>query len=125
MCIRDRDTNGYPWIRYSTVGDGNGSLKLAYWNGSAWEIQTIDSVSGFNLTTSLALDEQGNPHISYQKGGLRYAAWTGSNWQIQVVDNQGIVGAYNSLALDRAGRAHISYQDLDVYKRQASRFACL
>ncbi len=99
------DASGYPHISYY---DGWHTLKYAVWNGSSWDIETVDSGSH----TSLALDASGYAHISYYDAGdLKYAAWNGSSWDIQTVDSPGNVGYYTSLALDASGYPHISYED--------------
>jgi RHS repeat-associated protein len=71
---------------------------------------TVES-SSYPFSTSLKLDNQGNPHISYSSTGaghLKYAKWTGSSWDIQTVESA--AGAGNtSLALDSQGNPHISY----------------
>ena len=64
---------------------------------------------------SLALDSNGNPHISYydlSNSDLKYAKWTGSIWSIMTVDEIEDVGPYSSLALDPNGNPHISYYDV-------------
>jgi len=91
------DRNGYPHISYYA----NGDIKYAYWDGSDWRIQTIDS----GRYSSLALDTNDYPHISYCGAGLRYAYWDGSNWQIIPID---ISCSYTSLALDRNNHPHIT-----------------
>jgi hypothetical protein len=82
-------------------------LKYAWWNGTRWNMQTVDTGSGGR--TSLALDSNGYPCIAYSvDSGLKYAQWNGTCWNIQVVDS-GEVGSYPSLALGANGYAHISY----------------
>jgi PKD repeat protein/RNA polymerase subunit RPABC4/transcription elongation factor Spt4 len=103
-------SEGNPCISY---WDGVGYyLKYAEWTGTAWSIQTVDQSPGY---TSLALDNNDYPHISYAgqvyPGGMKYAKWTGTAWSIQTVDSTGDVGRYSSLALDNSGYAHISYYD--------------
>jgi hypothetical protein len=109
------DSSGNPHISYYDYS--NGDLKYAAWDGSSWQIETVDSgtsYQGVGLYPSLALDSSDNPHISYfdfTNGDLKYAAWDGSSWQIETVDSAGDVGLYTSLALDSSGNPHISYHD--------------
>ena len=103
------DADGHPRISYcgSPEGDWN-PLRYADWDGSAWNIETVDGVRA--AYTSLALDACGNPHVSYQDGdndALKYARWTGSAWSIETVDSAGWEDT--SLALDGDGHPHISY----------------
>jgi parallel beta-helix repeat protein/putative cofactor-binding repeat protein len=96
------------------VGTFNCYLKYAVSSDSGWEITTVDAGNGVGQDTSLALDSQGNPHISYYDGeneNLRYAWWNGSAWNIKVIDSVGDVGLGTSLALDTNDEAHISYYD--------------
>jgi hypothetical protein len=95
------------------IGCGDNYLS---WNGSGWSIQKIDlpaDSDDFFRGSSLALDSNGTPHMSYFFAswisyGLKYATWNGSNWVTQIVDSD---GDYPSVALDKAGNPHISYQD--------------
>jgi hypothetical protein len=111
------DSNGTVHISY--LDNTNRCLKYAKSSGSGWSIQTVDSVGNyvnqnwFNQT-SLALDANGYPHISYYNGlknNLGYAYWNSSVWLIQTPDSSPNVGLCSSLALDQNGRAHISYYD--------------
>jgi len=85
------DSSSNPHIVYpSNVGTG---LMYAFWVGSNWEIQAVDSSENFTLGYSMALDSNGYPHIAYHdasnpvdNNGLRYAFWAGSNWVTQIVD---------------------------------------
>ena len=79
--------------------------------GSAltWQIETVDPDRVWGEDTSLALDGDGNPGISYcGNGNLKYAAWNDSRWDIQTVDG-GVLDS--SLALDGAGRPRVAYLD--------------
>ena len=93
-----------------------------------WHITTVDSKGEIGRRTSLALDENGNPWISYHdssKGDLRCARWTGKAWEIKPVDygepgkhlweQKGDVGEYSSLAIDKNGIPRIYYYD-GIYK---------
>jgi hypothetical protein len=90
----------------------NYTLRYAYWNGSGWSIETIDSEGDLRIK-SLALDSNDWPHISYYdyiNGDLRYAYWNGTSWNIQIVESEGDVGWFNSIALSN-DLPHISYWD--------------
>ncbi len=76
-----------------------------------WKTIAID-VGGVN--SSLKLDAQGNPHISYYSNinqDLLLAEYIAGSWWLYPVDTQGAVGTYPSLVLDDAGEPHISYHD--------------
>src|SRR5512137_1042385 len=48
-----------------------------------WTIETVDSAGDVGWYTSLALDDAGNPRISYMDWGrvnLKYAAKNGGSW---------------------------------------------
>jgi len=91
-------------------------IKFARWTGSAWNIYPAVE-TGTSFFPSLALDKNGEPHISYfrddykRSGGLIYASWTGSAWSLQIVDPTNYMGKDNCLAFDNAGNPHISYYD--------------
>jgi hypothetical protein len=81
---------------------------------SKWTIQTVDSAAYAGKYTSLALDSQGNPHISYQDGqnnDLKYAQWTDAAWTTSTVYSNGVVGQWSSLALDTNNNPCISFPD--------------
>ena len=98
-----------PRISYFESNNSDGNLKYARWTGTSWNIQTVDSKGDVGYRTSLALDSDGNPHISYldkTNGDLKYASWSGTGWDIQVITQ---LSGDTSLALDSAGNPHISY----------------
>jgi hypothetical protein len=122
------DSNDNPHIIYYNSTDY--SLKYAAWTGNEWNVQIIDQEtiesSGRNQTgcPSLAVDSNGNPHISYYytftnqnlgdwESDLIYALWNGTGWQKQIIEKMGNVGSfdvYTSIALDSRDYPHICYQ---------------
>ncbi|MGD9127442.1 MAG: PEP-CTERM sorting domain-containing protein [Planctomycetia bacterium] len=91
------------------------TLEYAHYDGSDWTIQTVDTTGG--TFCSLALDDNGYPHISYSgySGGsyyyLKYAHYNGSSWSVQTIDTGKNTGRYSSIAIDSLGHPHISYFD--------------
>ena len=71
------DASGRPHISY--LDSTNKDLKYAFYDGSGWQIQTVDSAGEVGEHNSLALDASGQPHISYydgtfgDAGNLKYA----------------------------------------------------
>ena len=81
---------------------------------STWDIQTVDSEGDVGVYTSIALDSNNYPHISYSdntNSNLKYAKWNGTSWNVQTVDSAGNVGWHTSIALDNNNYPHISYYD--------------
>jgi len=130
FCSLALDSNDYPHIAYidetliwsrQNQGDSLANpiyMKYAYWNGTGWEIETVDTVGGTTLPekgyTSIAVDSDNNPHIAFIGGGfydddLEYAYKTGSTWTIQIVDDETKTIAFPSIALDSNDYPHISY----------------
>jgi hypothetical protein len=79
-----------------------------------WNIQTVDSDvnGGVGFGSSLVLDSNGNPRISFVDSQLRLkcAFWTGLGWQIQTIASN-VASWGTSLALDSNGNPHIIYRD--------------
>lgn len=79
--------------------------------------ETVVSSGVVGNYCSLALDAQGNPHVTFQdatQGLPRYGVKRDGIWTTEFFDftTFGLGGEYTSLALDAAGRPHISYYDV-------------
>jgi PKD repeat protein len=68
----------YGRISYYAYDQTSQGLKYAFQDASGWTTQTVDSGRDVGKYTSLALDGDGNPHISYfdDRGYLKYTRYT-------------------------------------------------
>jgi len=114
------DQDGCPHVGYhycSTAVLCDAELRYAYQaEGTGWVTQTVVSAGSSGGHLSLALDGDGQPHISYYSGGpdynLRYTyhdSLESGGWHFQVVDAEEGMGYDTSLALDPDGHVQISY----------------
>jgi len=106
------DSAGRPGLAY--FDGANADLKYAHFNGSSWDVQTVDSHFTTGYYPSIKYDAAGRPVIAYYyktSGDLRLAAYNGSSWNITTIDAKGDVGRYPSLALNPAtGRWAVAYE---------------
>jgi hypothetical protein len=107
-----------PHISYYDATKGN--LKYTRWTGNAWSMpvvidnggDTTTSTKYVGLYSSIAIDKNNNPHISYYDedlGNLKYARANSGIWTSSVVDSAGTVGLHSSLRVDKDLKVHISY----------------
>ena len=76
------DSTGKPRIAYVDYDSSLNIYRIKYaeWTGTAWNIFPVIDNAG-EASLSLALDQSGQPHISYWRndypptGGLIYASW--------------------------------------------------
>jgi subtilisin family serine protease len=122
---------GNPAISYHW---NNKSLKLAVWNGKAWQSQVVANAAA--LYSSLAYDPlTGNAAIAFCDDGnsdgaldtLKFARWTGTAWSVQVLETGGMgFGARASLAFAPDGSAavvHTSGGSVRVLRSNGSPWA--
>ncbi len=100
-------------LKTSTVtSPGSNKISSPRTRNNNWWLQTVDSNAGVGKYSSLALDSNNRPHLSYYhetNEELRYAYWNGTGWSVETADSNGSVGSHCSLALDSNNRPHISY----------------
>ncbi|MGQ9706589.1 MAG: hypothetical protein ACUVWP_06255 [bacterium] len=76
-----------------------------------WNIEVVDNTECVGDYSSIELDSNDHPHISYSEYGrnndhLRYAYFDGSKWNIYVVDSY---SGSSSISLDSNNLPHVSY----------------
>jgi hypothetical protein len=102
-------------IHISYIDSVNGLLKYAVKEDDAWNIQVADDSEFVGNFTSLALDRDGNPYISYtvdkrpNKPDLGLAKKVGDKWITELVDTAEIAGNYSSIVVDQHSNIYISY----------------
>jgi hypothetical protein len=143
------DNNDVPWISYNQDNsnellvasrDGGGSGSCA--TDTDWNCETVDTTGSDAIGeyTSIAIDPEGVPWVSYYDGGtessLKVASRDGdgsgscsdTDWNCETVDNTGTdTGSYTSIAFNSDGFPWVSYYDttnsaLRVAHRETSGF---
>ncbi len=98
----------------------NYDLRYALRDSEGWHIEVVDTVQWAGGYTSIAVDGDGCPHISYRRyeyywpgpgiETLRYAHKDVSGWHRQCVDcGEECDVRHTSIVLDANGSAHVSY----------------
>ncbi len=86
-------------------------------NEPGWQVQLLDTRGDAGYASSLALDANGYPHISYGRlfqdpddviSYLMYARWDGVRWHREVVGNS---VSDTALAVDAAGEPQIAFSN--------------
>lgn len=115
------DQDGYIHIARTFMGFPSGNHVLKYTNNvyGAWISVTVDNEDfKTGYYPSIALDEQGHPHIAYGYASsmsftsrLSYATNTSGSWIYERVDEIGGDGWYSSIALDSSGNVFAVHHD--------------
>lgn len=110
------DSSGYPHISYFDWAYFD--LKYAHFDGSNWEIVTVDGQDGYDVGqfSSLALDTDDRPHIAYRSNeGVKYAyldsqgTWHTESVVDTIIGSPTIIYTEISLALDSTNTPHICF----------------
>ena len=115
--------------RYTKLGvDARGNLHISYLNeaegikygfrpagSSQWFTMVIDGWHGqSNMSTSIAVDLQGNPHICYTDSQMKYAHWDGQNWHIeQIAPGSGLIAYSCSVVVAPDGVPQLIWYQVD------------
>jgi len=106
------DSQGRPGVAYYDANQAD--LKYAHFNGSSWDVQTVESTKTTGYYPSLKFDANDNPVIAYYyktSGDLKFATFGSGTWNFTTIDSKGDVGRYPSLALNpTTGRWSIAYE---------------
>ena len=109
------DSQGRPYISAIDPEDfGGNGVEYYHQDGPGnWVVESVGTGPlTYKYATSIALDPQGNPHITYFDQGnkdLALASREDGEWNISMVDSDGDTGLFPSLLIDEDGRYHISY----------------
>lgn len=117
------DPNDYPSISFyeeAGAGDAWGRLRVVVWNGSYWDLRTIDAIHGSGKFNSMAMDSQGHPEIAignveYMSLSLRYARWNGEAWKVEILENTVSSKWSVAMVLDKNDSPHIVYTDVGAH----------
>jgi hypothetical protein len=82
--------------------------------GTNWTTELVDSLptGSTGLAPSLAVDDNGVPHISYFDAyniDLKYARKSGSTWTVETVDATGNTGNFSEIMIQPNGQPAIAY----------------
>lgn len=79
-----------------------------------FEVETVIKGGRIGYYTSLALDSNDNPHVSYQfMGDLRYSNYNGSSWNVHTIEYDKYMGEYPSIDIDSNDYPRIAYIGFD------------
>jgi len=98
-------------------GTGSSGVEHAWYDGTEWTVEYIGSGPDIWVYngTSLAIDSQDRPHITYYHDAsqeLTHAVKTAGVWSFDVIDSVGDVGRLSSLAIDANDNLRVAYLEL-------------
>ncbi len=97
-----------PGIAYTDPGIDE-ELKYAYYDGNAWNIDTIELYGGLcNSQKALDKDSLGQPYIVYAWGYKTWIAYKNTEWHKELLPESSINDSYGSVRIDKNGVLHIA-----------------
>lgn len=106
-----------PHIAYYKLDSAD--LGYAKKDSEGWEITRVDTAGSIGVGASLALDNQGRPHIAYtdtEDYDIKYASFNGS-WNTEAVYPDGYSGYLSStMLLDGSGNPYILSHSFSPYR---------
>ena len=116
------DAHGNTHIVY-----GHNNLSHAFFVRGKWKYEVVDASPGVGQYASLAMDKDGQMHISYYDAinkDLKYAKGNFGAWSVETVGSNGRdEGKYTSLTVDASGYVHISYVSYDAHGKGTLNYA--
>lgn len=115
--------NGVVMIQDGSESDGSECSSVGYVDDGEvmegerdndWLIETVDSVGEIGGYTSLALDSNFQPRISYYSSinkEVKYVVYSEDSWHIEVLDSVGYWGGHTSISIDSLDKSHLCYHD--------------
>lgn len=106
--------DGSVWVAY--IDPAKKILRIAHSSGKDWKIESVGIPGFVNWFCSLALDQSGEPGISYyneNSRSLSLARRVNNQWEtLEIEGNK--VGKYSSLEFDDVNQPRISYFDEEL-----------
>lgn len=105
------NSSNIPYIAY--IDPTPKTLKMAKWDGTDFDIETVDNTVKVRENVAIAIDQNNNPGIAYNSGeyssdNVMYTYWNGSSWQSQTVAS-GNVPNVNDLVYDNSNNPIVLY----------------
>lgn len=116
------DAKGHMHLAYANVNGITAGMRYAFFDGNDWRTEVLEELGRNNsayvgYSAAIAVDQQGNPHITYSTYSapysVNYAVRKNGRWQIQRIEALGGVGYpdRNSITLDESGTPYVAYYD--------------
>jgi len=119
-----KDNPSITFYEEAGAGENWGRLRIVVWNGSYWDLKTVDSDHGSGKFNSMATDSKGYQEIAYGNveyavsgdGGhnvsLRYARFNGQTWVPEILERTDTSKWSVNMVLDSKDVPHITYTDV-------------